>query len=155
MAVQCLPVLMNVISEVLETMFFASVELDETPAERIFDFGSEIRIFNRKGRMDISLQVSEEFARMITANLLGVNEDRIREDDLLDALRELTNMIGGSCQAQHMRDEGWSLGIPRAWRTVEKVRTSARPDATELRFAFLGESVGAAILEYVTESASN
>jgi hypothetical protein len=154
MTAQFQPVVMDVISEVLEKMFYAMVDFDDNLADKMYDFGSEIRMFNPRGWVGISLQVSEEFARMITANLLGVNEDQVGEDDLLDALRELANMIGGNCQA-YVSDEGWSLGLPRAWRTGGEEGRRASADATELRFGCLGEAAGRAVLEYVNGSATN
>ncbi len=66
-------VLGDVISEVLETMFFAMVEFEECGPGRPFDYESQIRLINHKGRIVISLRVSEEFVRMITANFLRID----------------------------------------------------------------------------------
>ncbi len=73
MASEWEPVLKDVISEVLETMFFAMVDFEECGhIDQSFEYGSEIDLCNHEGRIVISLQVSEEFARMITADFLGV-----------------------------------------------------------------------------------
>ena len=52
------------------------------------------------GRIVISLQVSEEFARMITANFLGIGEDQVKDDDIEDSMKELANMVGGAISRQ-------------------------------------------------------
>ena len=71
-------VLKDVISEVFETMFFAIVEFEKCgPADRSFDYESEIDLQNREGCIAICLQVSKEFARMITAGFLGVEEGQV------------------------------------------------------------------------------
>ena len=109
-------VLKDVISEVLETMFFSMVEFQECgPADRSFDYESEIELLNHDGRMVISLRVSEEFARMITASFLGIEENQVKDDDLVDSLKELANMVGGGYHAQ-IDDVGRQLGIPRVWK---------------------------------------
>ncbi len=152
MITQWEPILKDVISDVLETMFFAMVDFDEGGEQKSFDYRSEICIVNHQGRIAISLCVSGEFARMITANLLGIDEEQVGEDDLCDTLRELTNMVGGSYHAR-MKNHEWSLGIPRAWRIGKMAE--AEPKTTGLRFSSYGEPIGAAILEFLPEPAQN
>ena len=78
------PVLKDVISEILETMFFAMVEFQDCGrGDRCFDYESEIELQNHEGRIAISLQLSEEFARMITAGFLGIEENQVKDEDLL------------------------------------------------------------------------
>ena len=82
------PVLQDVISEVLETMFFAMVDFeDEDGSDESFDYASQICLFNHTGRMEISLSMRRGFAKMITANFLGINEDQVGEDDIQDSLK--------------------------------------------------------------------
>lgn len=111
-------VLKDVISEVFETMFFADVDFEECEGEGgAFEYGSETCLENHDGCIILRMQISEKFARMITANFLGVDEagaNEIDEDDLIDSLRELANMVAGGCHA-HANDSDWKLGIPRAW----------------------------------------
>ncbi|MEN6437945.1 MAG: chemotaxis protein CheX [Syntrophobacter sp.] len=152
MITQWEPILKDVISDVLETMFFAMVDFDEDCEQRSFDYRSEICIVNHQGRIAISLCLSGAFARMITANLLGIDEEQVGEDDLRDTLRELTNMVGGSYHAR-MKNHEWSLGIPRAWKIEEMA--GAEPGATGLRFSSYGEPIGAAALEFLPEAVQN
>ncbi len=140
-------VLGDVISEVLETMFFAMVEFEECGPGRPFDYESQIRLINHKGRIVISLRVSEEFVRMITANFLGIEEYQVKDDDLEDSLKELANMVGGGYHAR-VNDPDWQLGIPRVWKIgVEGVDASQAPAG--LGFAFFGESAGSAVVNYL------
>ena len=140
-------VLKDVISEVLETMFFAMVEFEDAEAgNHCFDYQSEINLSNHDERIVISLRVSEEFAAMISANFLGIEEVRISCEDMKDSLKELVNMVGGGYHAQ-MNDSGWQLGIPTASEIGSKI-THATPEAVGINFAFFGEPAGSAFLRY-------
>ncbi len=142
-------VLKDVISEVLETMFFAMVDFEECgPEEVSFDYESEIDLLNHSGRIAISLRVSEEFARMITANFLGVDEQQVDDDDLSDSLKELANMVGGGYHAKinHM---GWQLGIPRAWK-IEPEKRDKTESPEGVVFAMFGEPAGSAAVNYLS-----
>ena len=148
MALEWEQVLKDVISEVLETMFFVMVDFEEGgPVDRPFDYESEILVLNHKGRIAISLRVSEEFARMITANFLGIEEDQVDDDDLEDSLKELTNMIAGGYHA-HINDVDWQLGLPRA-RKIGPGEMDTAQAAAGLGFAFFGESAGSALVNYL------
>ncbi len=104
-------------------------------------------LLNHKGRIAISLRVSEEFARMITANFLGIEEDQVDDDDLEDSLKELTNMIAGGYHA-HINDVDWQLGIPRA-RKIGPEEMDTAQAAAGLGFAFFGEPAGSALVNYL------
>ena len=141
-------VLKHVISDVLETMFFSMVDFGECgPEDQCFDYGSEIHLLSHAGCTAISLRVSEEFARMITANFLGVEENQVNDDDMKDSLKELANMIGGGYHAR-VKGAGWRLGIPEVWKIGPESMDSTQRDA-ELDFAFLGEPAGSATVNYL------
>jgi hypothetical protein len=134
-------VLKDVISEVLETMFFAVVEFEQYESgNHPFDYESEIRLHNHDGEIVISLKVSEEFARMITADFLGIEQDQIKDDDIEDCMKELANMVGGGYHAK-INDVHWRLGIPKAWRIGQDVRDTVEATAG-LEFGFFGQSAG-------------
>jgi hypothetical protein len=141
--------LKDVISEVLETMFFAMVDFGEYgPGDGSFDYESEISLLNHTERIAISLQVSEEFARMITANFLGIEEDQVNDDDLCDSLKELANMVGGGYHAR-INNTGWHLGIPRSWKIgPESMDTTHAEEG--LVFAMFGEPAGSAVVNYLS-----
>lgn len=104
----------DAISEVLETMFFVFVEFDEGLAIRqLGECESGISLLGSEGAVDISLMASHEFARMISANLLGVEENDVTSLDLEDTMKELANMVGGCFKARVDSDNRWELGLPR------------------------------------------
>jgi hypothetical protein len=138
-------VLKDVISEVLETMFYSMVEFEQfEPPDHPFDYKSEIDLLNHEGRVVISLQVSEGFARMITADFLGIGENQVKEDDIEDSMKELANMVGGGYHAR-INDPNWQLGIPMAWK-IEPGAPDTHKDAPGLGFGFLGQAAGLAQL---------
>ena len=141
-------VLKDAISEILETMFFTMVEFQDCGrGDRCFDYESEIELRNQEGRIAISLQLSEEFARMITASFLGIEENQIKDEDLLDSMKELVNMIGGGYHVR-ISDAAWKLGIPRVWK-IEPGQTHRAQAPVRLDFSFLEEPVGSAVLSYL------
>ncbi len=147
MALEQEQVLRDVISEVLEAMFFAMVDFEECGQGRPFDYESEIHLLNHNGRIAISLRVSEGFARMLTANFLGIEEYQVNDDDLEDSLKELANMVGGGYHAR-INHPDWQLGIPRVWKIGVKGVDSTQASAG-VGYAFFGESAGSAVVNYL------
>ena len=138
-------VLKHVISEVIETMFFSVMEFQDCGrGDRSFGYESEIELQNHEGRMVISLQLSEEFAGMITAGFLGIEEDQVKDEDLLDSIKELVNMIGGGYHAR-IDKVGRQLGIPGVWK-IGPNRTHWAQATVRLDFNFFEEPAGSAVL---------
>ena len=145
MALESEQVLKEVISEVLESMFFAMVEFEGCgPGDGPFDYASEINLTNHKGCIALCLRVSEEFARMITANFLGIEESQVHDDDLTDSLKELANMVGGGLHARSSYADR-RLGIPTAWK-IGSDGMDGEQVASGLAFACFGELVGSVVL---------
>lgn len=144
-------VLRDVISEVFETMFFTDVDFEESGgADGAFEYGSRTRLEHNEGCLVLTMRIGEKFARIITANFLGIDEakaNEITEEDLLDSLRELANMVAGGCHA-HTHGSDWKLGIPGAWRTGTGQEESTQ-NVCRLGFTFAGEPAGSAALEYL------
>ena len=148
MVLESEPMLKDVISEILETMFFAMVEFQDCGrGDRCFDYESEIELQNHEGRIAISLQLSEGFARMITAGFLGIEENQVKDEDLRDSVKELVNMIGGGYHAR-INDAAWKLGIPRVWK-IGSDPTHRAQAAVRLDFSFFEEPAGSAALSYL------
>lgn len=149
MIIQWEPVLKAVISEILETMFFALVDFEEgNSGDQSFDYASRIYLFNHTGRMEISLNLSRGFARMITANFLGINENQVEEEDVLDSLKELTNMVGGGYYVR-ASDTDYELGIPIVWKTADEENPRSSEKGMGIYFGCLGEPAGLSVLEFV------
>ena len=142
-------VLKGVISEILETMFFAVVEFDQIESERnSFEYGSEVELVSSKERILISLEVSKEFARMTTADFLGIGQDEVREDDIEDCMKELANMVGGGYFARSNNTE-WRLGIPSARKIDTGAAVMPARPAGGLDFSFSGQPAGLARLVHL------
>jgi len=151
MTTQWEPVLKDVISEVLETMFFAMVDFEDGDSGgESFDYESRICLFNHTGRMEISLNVSGGFARMITANFLGINEDQVGEEDIQDSLKEFTNMVGGGYHVRTSNTD-YELGIPKAWKVTDRENATVRNEEAGMHFGCFGEPVGLALLQYLPD----
>jgi hypothetical protein len=144
-------ILKDVISEVFETMFFAAVAFEECEGAGLaFEYGSETRLENNEGCLVVAMRIGEKFARMIIANFLGIDEARAKhvdEEELVDCLRELSNMVAGGCHA-HAGDSDWKLGIPVVWRTAGG-HGDKTGEVFQLCFTFSGEPAGAAALRYL------
>jgi len=148
MALEPVQVLKDVISEVLESMFFALVEFEESGlGDGTFDYASEILLSNHKGSIAICLRVREEFARMITANFLGIEERQVDEDDLKDSLKELTNMVGGGYH-ERFNYADRHLGIPSVWKMGSE-ETDTTQSGAEVDFAFFGRPAGSAAINHL------
>jgi len=70
-----------------------------------------------KGRFEgtISVAYSQELARILAANILGLDEDEINvPEDIVDSVREVTNMIsGGVLTRLTEQGEPVDLSVPR------------------------------------------
>lgn len=144
-------VLKAVISEVLETMFFTVVEYEaEESANHPFDYESEIQLFNHRGRYAILLKLSNGFARTMTADFLGIQEEQVTDEDVEDSLKEFANMVGGNYHA-HLNDIELRMGIPEVRKSIRNEVLKGF-SAAEVRFAFLGEPAGSARVTYLPDA---
>lgn len=115
----------DAISEVLETMFYVSVDFGEDLLRgEACDCESLIALYNEVQNVEISFKTREEFARMLSANLLGVDENEVSSDDLEDTMKEFTNMVTGSYKSRIDMDNEWELGIPRIKMTPRRKDSS-------------------------------
>jgi hypothetical protein len=130
-------------------MFFAVVEFEEgPPGDTPFDFESEIVLVNSDEKIVISLRVSEEFARMVTADFLGIGQDQAKNDDVEDTVKELTNMVGGLYHAK-LNNAKWELGIPRVCKIDPGAPDDMDKNHAGLDFGFLGQPAGSAHLAHL------
>ena len=132
----------DAISEVLETMFFVPVDFESEDASALVsEHQSSVSLYGKGCRLDVAIEVSDSFARLITANLLGMDEGAVTHDDIEDTMKELANMIVGNYQSR-LGAGIWELGIPATGRP------EARPRDRDcgLLFGFLGEPSGVVIL---------
>lgn len=129
----------DAISEVLETMFFVFVDFDDgLTVRQLGECESRVSLVNGEGALDIFLMTSREFARMISANMLGVEEQEVTSEDLEDTMKEFANMVGGNYKARVDINNQWELGIPR-FRQLDNAEGSS---GSGLVFSCYGRPMG-------------
>jgi len=106
------------ISDVLETMFFMTVQFSENRctlkewfSDRKSLFGATISF---KGPLSGSLWLVAPVSALneITANFLGRGKDEISNEEKRDTVKEALNMIGGHGFSLFGRKDTFTLGIP-------------------------------------------
>jgi hypothetical protein len=113
---QCQTVMRDAISRVLETMFFTTVlyeGADEPQVGEIlpYHFESNILIHGDSQEITLFCLSTDRFARMITANFLGVEETGLSVAEIADTMKELANMTAGEFVAK-FNGSSWRLAIP-------------------------------------------
>jgi hypothetical protein len=104
------------ISNVLETMFFFLPSFIDDGTELpgnvgVCEIATTISVTNDSEHIKILFWATEHFARMTTANFLGMGESEVQKEDMVDTVKELANMIGGDHLAR-LAPGSWQLGIP-------------------------------------------
>ena len=109
--------LKQAISNVLELMFFVSVQImeDEKPSNGNSFNGQACIGANLAFTGPLSgtyyLLMPQEMAREITANFLGLDEDEVSGDQEQDTVKEALNMIGGHMLSLTDAPDNFQLGI--------------------------------------------
>jgi chemotaxis protein CheX len=88
--------------EVVESVWSAMLGLELIPAERAYERDPDSR--NLTGTVQITgewqgavmVDLPEKLARDAAAAMFGMESDELGEDEVLDALGEVANMIGGN-----------------------------------------------------------
>ena len=102
--------------EVFDTMLSMGLE-EDLKAERLFqDVSRVVGSVSLAGKVSgtVNIHVSEMFARLITANMLGMEVAQVEnEEEIHDVIGELSNMIGGDLKSR-LCDAGFvcELSIP-------------------------------------------
>ena len=82
------PAMMSAISEVLETMFFESLDFEpQDSGEKSWHCESTVSFSNEGQSREITLRFTEPFARLIAANFLGSGEDAVSREEVADVMR--------------------------------------------------------------------
>jgi CheY-specific phosphatase CheX len=113
---QCQTAMRGAISKVLETMFFTMVlyeGADELQTGEVppYDFESSIMIHGDSQEITFFCLSTDRFARMITGNFLGVEENELSVAEIGDTMKELANMAAGELVAKFSQG-AWRLDIP-------------------------------------------
>jgi CheY-specific phosphatase CheX len=101
--------------EVFETMLSMGVTLEELADGGVIN---EDRIVGSVGFAgdvmgSVRIYLSASFARLVTAAMLGMEDEEIEEDEIIDVVGEVSNMIGGDLKSK-LCDSGFpcELSIP-------------------------------------------
>lgn len=106
----------NSISNVLEKMFFLTLEVSESRGSNYFTGMNNI-ICSRlmfKGQLSgqFFLYIPGALANTMTADFLGMEKKDISNDEVIGTLKEIINMIAGNTFALYDDKAVFNLGIP-------------------------------------------
>jgi chemotaxis protein CheX len=129
----------NAVKDVFSTML--SMKVEEIPQNSNVDFNGE-RIVGSVGFAGkimgvVYIHVSAEFARIMTATLLGMKIEEVTDEvNINDVIGEMSNMVGGNVKS-HLCDAGFAcaLSIPSITRGI-KFQIQCMDGAREERFSF-------------------
>jgi len=88
--------------DLFDTMLSMKVELYETDSETGLDGFRMIGSLSLTGDVvgTLAIQVSDVFARLMTAGMLGIEVEEIEsEEEVKDVIREICNIVGGSLKS--------------------------------------------------------
>ena len=127
------------VNEVFDTMLSMEVSCFEADPQVKLEGNRVVGSVSFAGNIIglISIHMSEPFARVVTATLLGMEEEEIEsEDDVHDVIGEMSNMIGGNLKSRFC-DAGLpcELSIPSI-TSGTSFRIECRDWALHERFGF-------------------
>jgi len=106
----------NAVSRVFDTMLSMSIRATDRGFPRNGEGRRIVGSVGFAGKVmgNVSLHVNENFARLITAAMLGMEIDEIEGDDeIFDVIGELSNMVGGDLKSRFCdADLACDLSIP-------------------------------------------
>ena len=97
---------------VLETMFFAVPEYVDGSGDEDWEVEGVISLTSDQ-KLTVFLMLPKNLGLSLASNFLGIEPHEVSNDQLLDLIREMTNMIGGNLVTQ-LGDESISLGLPES-----------------------------------------
>lgn len=111
---------------VLETMFFAVPEHYDGPGDEQWDVEGVISL-KADQILTVFLLLPKDLGISLASNFLGVEPQEVSNDQLLDLIREMTNMIGGNLVTR-LGDEAITLGLPESRLAPLSEKPSVDPD---------------------------
>lgn len=121
------------ISEVFETAFFETVEIQPAGEHvSMADFGDQaltgtVLRFSKGLEGAVYVIAPDRWVCRMTADFLGIDPDRVTEDQKADTIKEATNMIAGHMFSQFDRDARIQLGIPEMIRRPPLIAADIDP----------------------------
>ncbi|WP_336249052.1 chemotaxis protein CheX [Stomatohabitans albus] len=100
------------IVEIVDTIWASFFEGDVDPGDPA-EFSAQTRTglihVHGQDEATINIKVNEELAQMIASMMFGIPAEELADDEITDALGEITNMLGGSVKAYLTGDANLSL----------------------------------------------
>lgn len=112
-------ILKNVTSEVFETMFYLFIEPQDD--EDIYNLRSQWQgpgvlaqvTLQGPQTFTLGLALPVELCRLMAKNFLGLHEDEVSQESLVDVLKESSNMIAGLLVSHLNNSSAYQLQIPQ------------------------------------------
>lgn len=139
----------SVVSNVFETMFFLTLELQEegwaegmsslTPSSTFFRGGIG---FHGRQSGRLRLYLPSELAKAMATNFLGLEEGTATESQTQDMVSELCNVVCGNLLSQLDRKTVWDLSLPRTLLiSSSEIKKEDEGSGIMLRFNTEGDEV--------------
>ncbi len=115
------------ISEVFATMFFMVPEeepsLRESLSPEMVDgwLHGQLEVKHEDEAVRVCVLAPPELARELAANILSMDPEDLSQDDMLDAFREMLNMVVGNLLTTVDQESQWHMGLPQA-ETMESAQ---------------------------------
>ena len=113
---------------VLETMFFAVPEYMEGSSDEGWEVEGVISLTADRN-LTVYFLLPKNLGLNLASNFLGIEPQEVSNNQLLDLIREMTNMIGGNLVTQ-LGDEAISLGLPESRLAPLSAKDSIDPANT-------------------------
>ncbi|HPM01530.1 MAG TPA: chemotaxis protein CheX [Candidatus Cloacimonadota bacterium] len=98
--------LRDVTSNILENMFFMYEETTPDQYDQTYKYCA----FINNPSLKVRIIVGEKLGSLLCKNFLGTDE--VNENDILDVLKEITNMIVGNYVGKYMKDFHKNIPVP-------------------------------------------
>lgn len=108
------------ISDVFSTMFFLVPEEDPSLAQALADKPAQhwlegwLEVKQQEENVMVWIWAPPELARELAANIFSMEPEEVSQDDLLDAFREMLNMVVGSLLTIVDKESLWRMDLPQA-----------------------------------------
>jgi hypothetical protein len=93
-------------------MFFAVPEYVDGSEDENWEVEGVISLTADR-KLTVFLLLPKSLGLSLASNFLGIEPQEVSNDQLLDLIREMTNMVGGNLVTQ-LGDEAISLGLPES-----------------------------------------
>ncbi len=108
------------LAQVFSTMFFMVPESDPELGQKLGGakalgwFEGSIRFQRQQEQVTVTIWVPEDLARELAANILATEVYDLDEEQILDAFKEMINMVSGGMLTEVDPEGGWRMGLPQA-----------------------------------------